>query len=1001
MWKSVILAAIVGVGQVAPGPASGPASSLRIVSPWQDGSKAAVLGNQAQCSVSFFLQVNTDPVPAGQWILKTGSSVLQCFTGPAPNQVTIGALGAAGFVRTVFPVEPGRVHHVVLSWDGVRATTYVDGLSAGAPAAAGPTRGAAAPLVIGSPTAGIDYQLQDLRVWQGTALSQAEAIGLASRSSDPATAPTVSFALGGPAPGGPVDPAADPGFAGGFAGPSGAGSATYAPALQWVSPLAPGAAHCGKSGRTVFLLARRTAQAVVTPPTLARNGQGIALVPGPVHAAFYSFRLPDAAQTINPADVLSVSAPAGWVVGAPAFSLPATNSAGRCEFPVPLRPKMGLGVNVSALPISDGSSYCPVADWSRRLRSWNWTGTQVLDTDAAGNPTRLAGTRAITYFVTGRKPSGLWTLRYDAPDGQTALDIIAEGPNHATLRPELSAPGAAGIGITKVYDCPDQGGLQLSVKHPSGTPAYANLRILPPGNIPSDGLAVEASIRRRLDVGAGFGPSCIRLMDSVFCTWGGDSYQAVPEDLASPAPQSWARTGRQITTPVSAIRPWTAAASPNLLTCYGPVALPADPTRLGWPGACLAECVTPQPHGLSAGQQATIRLGPSPPASITLADGKSVPIAPSFDAKLWPTSETTFLVLMPGEPGSGGTIALREPITLPGATATVDVQCGSMFLPVEFAAACAAAWDGTDLWVNVPTQATDALIDEMARRILAVLPRGRRVLVELSNEVWMGGTRNGHARVMTQLLGLPGNTQGFVARRGGEAAARFRDVFDKAGRSTEVLWVLAGQTGVLNGPLITQAIATSKATGMKVGALAVAPYFDVPWSLSGWPVDQALDLTRHWIAHGGGGGWVQDLRAAKARYDAAMGTNVDLVSYESAIEVIPGINPWDWSHHPDIADTERVRWALLESVGFSLDNYFNLIDQPRNTGFHWGLWDAQDEIAGTGDGADGRAVNQLTGQLNPANVSVRGHAWREWQRAYRLSPGFGTITTTSGLRKAG
>jgi hypothetical protein len=262
---------------------------------------------------------------------------------------------------------------------------------------------------------------------------------------------------------------------------------------------------------------------------------------------------------------------------------------------------------------------------------------------------------------------------------------------------------------------------------------------------------------------------------------------------------------------------------------------------------------------------------------------------------------------------------------------------------------------------------------------------------------------------MTALLGLPGWNEGWTARRGGEVARRFRDAFAAQGRGADVVWVLAGQFGNMDGPLIDEAIAWSRSNDFRVGAIAAAPYFDSGLGEftppAGWSVAQQLDLFRHYLRWGPKTAqFMANYRAACARYDAALGGHAERVTYEGAVEKIAGVNPWDWAHHPDVGDTERVRWALLQDSGITLDTYYALLSQPDGVGNNWGLWDAQDEIAGTGDGSDGRAVNQSTGQLNPANVSPRGEAWRRWQRAYWMGqvPRRGIITgTTAGLRKAG
>src|SRR5262245_43827765 len=108
-------------------------------------------------------------------------------------------------------------------------------------------------------------------------------------------------------------------------------------------------AHTGKSGTTVFVIGSPTAP-VVTPPSLTivdRNSSPAVLIPGPISSGFWSFRLARPDIRILPGQTLKLTAPAGWVKGAPALSIPVVNYAGQCEFPIGQNPTMALGVNLS------------------------------------------------------------------------------------------------------------------------------------------------------------------------------------------------------------------------------------------------------------------------------------------------------------------------------------------------------------------------------------------------------------------------------------------------------------------------------------------------------------------------------------------------------------------------------------------------------------------------------------------------------------------------------
>src|SRR5205823_3072319 len=146
-----------------------------------------------------------------------------------------------------------------------------------------------------------------------------------------------------------------------------------------IGQAAPTETYVGKSGQTVFIVAPKTAPVAVLP-TLSVNGQSVPLAAGPVSGGFWAFSVAPDATTgaphppINPSDVVSISAPAGWATGAPALSMAVRNSAGRCEFPVPSQPTMGLGLNISQAYPSDGWPWAISKNWATRLRAWNWAG---------------------------------------------------------------------------------------------------------------------------------------------------------------------------------------------------------------------------------------------------------------------------------------------------------------------------------------------------------------------------------------------------------------------------------------------------------------------------------------------------------------------------------------------------------------------------------------------------------------------------------------------------
>jgi hypothetical protein len=138
--------------------------------------------------------------------------------------------------------------------------------------------------------------------------------------------------------------------------------------------------------------------------------------------------------------------------------------------------------------------------------------------------------------------------------------------------------------------------------------------------------------------------------------------------------------------------------------------------------------------------------------------------------------------------------------------------------------------------------------------------------------------------------------------------------------------------------------------------------------------------------------WKQWMAAVQG-YETAIGRRVQRVAYEGGIQRLAG-PAWDWGSHPDAADTERVLWTCAQAAGFDGFVHYDLFDQPTPAGASWGLFGWQDQLAGTGDGRDGRPVNRLTGSIVPGNVSPRGEAFRAWRRDQLL--GAATMGWTVG-----
>lgn len=716
-------------------------------------------------------------------------------------------------------------------------------------------------------------------------------------------------------------------------------------------------AHVGATGSTLFLTPPKgVTTPLATAPALTRNGNPVVLTPGPTSQGFWSFRLD---MPVNPSDSLRLVAPDGWVAGAAAFDLEVRNSAGKCEFPIPDRPKMALGLNISAAFVGNGTPYGIARNWAERARNATW-GVAMAFNDQ-GWPTQLTATTASTSIVGTplSKMGGLWTVTYDTGDPLTEL-LLTRPTNKdwsVDLQPELGSPGLAGKGVVKVFaihqDVSAETGLRinLTVTHPAKTPSFSNVRILAPGNRADDPSPLDEWTRQTLMIGAGRGPTVLRWMDSC-ATYGGLSNAANPEDLIG-------LTGRRgipnKVVAVTSVRPHDPNISPAIYTAYGPFVIPADRVIFGsrsWVG----EAVCDAPHGLVAGQQGEFRLPP-----VTVGGGKPV-VAASAYAICWPTSATTFVFsAATGFATDAKTYDLDSPVGTPGVTFTVRYSWDSLVLPFETAAQLTSQFQDAMLWISIPALATDACVDAIAGKVFGNLAIGHKVIVEYSNETWnFGFVQASYCYTMSALMA--GRNVGwpdvYTNRRAKDVWARFRAAAgDRAG---DVLGCLAGQFGYMTRPLLVNAAKNGTIADVVAGGC----YFGLPssWDTTGWTVPQLHDLMRSYLKlDPTPSSWWRDYTASIQNYEAMIGRKVLRASYEGGIQWLSR-DSMGWPYDPSAYWTEKLMYSQADAAGMDMFTYYTFLQPPPAKGSNWGLYNYQ-------------------GQAETA----RGRAWRDWQRDYLLS----------------
>ncbi len=327
--------------------------------------------------------------------------------------------------------------------------------------------------------------------------------------------------------------------------------------------------------------------------------------------------------------------------------------------------------------------------------------------------------------------------------------------------------------------------------------------------------------------------------------------------------------------------------SDNGLFCHG--------LAYNWPGYYAAvELVSAKPHGIKTGQLITLYNVPSIPFVAAGGATISAGIGPNqVEETAYVTGPNTVLLMTPlvGVPGFNQPTVSRVNSTTPiytggtypsGFFASVQVpyQVG---LPYEFSAAMCSAL-GSDLWISVPTFASEACSQAIAQRVAAHLTPGLKVYVEFGNESWNDTS-------VTQIAGFTfarlvsyfpigtrignyyttdGNTlpqQYAYAIKAANHHDIWEGVFSALGRGGDVVRLFGCQyTG---GGTTTQAIiAAAQQYGFPVQAVAMAPYYnalalgstDNPYMAActaaggpsngglapgNWPADAMHDLCKH------------------------------------------------------------------------------------------------------------------------------------------------------------
>jgi PKD repeat protein len=337
-----------------------------------------------------------------------------------------------------------------------------------------------------------------------------------------------------------------------------------------------------------------------------------------------------------------------------------------------------------------------------------------------------------------------------------------------------------------------------------------------------------------------------------------------------------------------------------------------------------------------------------------------------------------------------------------------------------------------DVWICVPSVASDATITSMANRVLALLEAGRKCIVEYSNEVWNFGFRQGlHAIGMGAVLGI--GSAGFYGRKSADVHKLFLDAFTTAGRSGDLIRFVGwqegtptGQTSVLDyykSQCVSQGYSFSYPTWM-----GIAPYYGY---FIGGGSDPTTTRFRDFLMNGSNttdplsaaqfcdlaeynltgevAGLVASFSATITAWNLANSGSVLKVTYEGSQTFTGargGVSGCTSADGPNYAGSSGLDGAGLEysealkrtnrhprmvnlqyesmkqclDAGFSRWTQFTC-DQHWSQDGYWGARTFMDEVVGPGDGSGGSHDNRIDLDDEESDEAVKLYACLQWQSA--------------------
>src|SRR5262245_21284489 len=481
-----------------------------------------LLHGSGTASLSVWLRINAVNATTNTINLwtKQFNSVFQVIRpNTQTSRITIQWLGVNGNPGGSSTLTVTVAYHLAMTWVGGTQVFWVNGtqVATGTFAGALTNPGAARYLQLGAGNAAqtdLDFTLDDPALWDGYALTAADVVALRDRTSDPTTITPASLVwFAG------LEGTAGVSCVAGDAGLVNQGTAGTGQNLATVSSPAPiydgtplvyspptviktaAVAPSGKLAGWVFqdlTNAPANLTAINNAPTVRLNGGSPQALSGPVWGSagpaqpWLLYPLP---FTAGPGDVVTFSAPLGWLTSAAgtiaaSTDAPPTNKVNGSLLPTftPGGKAMGAGYNLQRLRY-----YLPVPCYANVFKlAGAWAanfGSFTLDAD--GYLATMTGTcYAIVSLcdvggVPGYPalPAGVWTLKDDG-NGTAALGVVGAYAGQASVA-LLTNNFTGTTDNTSTYNVTRVSGayfpaVQLNVTA-LGTTGVKNIRVYPPG----------------------------------------------------------------------------------------------------------------------------------------------------------------------------------------------------------------------------------------------------------------------------------------------------------------------------------------------------------------------------------------------------------------------------------------------------------------------------------------------------------------------------------------